>query len=120
NLSGDSIKPLMDFYKIDPEDLLVIYDDLDLPAGKIRLRQTGGHGGHNGMRSIISTTGTKDFNRIRVGIDRPIQGMTVIDYVLSRFSKNEQKVIEESIQQSADACESWLNRPFLEVMNEYN
>ncbi|MBU5595548.1 aminoacyl-tRNA hydrolase [Amphibacillus sp. MSJ-3] len=120
NLSGDSVKPLMDFYQINPDELLVIYDDLDLPSGKIRLRQTGGHGGHNGMRSIIGAIGTNDFNRIRIGIDRPNPNMTVIDYVLGRFSKDEEGKVRESIQRSAAACEMWLEKPFLEVMNEYN
>lgn len=120
NLSGNSVKPLMDFYQIEPEELLVIYDDLDLPTGKIRLRQTGGHGGHNGMRSIISVLGTRTFNRIRIGIDRPDPNVTVTDHVLGRFPKVEQGLVGESIQRSADACEAWLNKSFLEVMNEYN
>lgn len=120
NLSGDSVKPLMDFYQIRPENLLVIYDDLDLPTGKIRLRETGGHGGHNGMRSIIQSLGTKSFNRIRIGIDRAEVGMTVTDYVLSRFNKKEIAEVEESIQRATDACESWFSKPFQEVMNEYN
>src|SRR5690625_1467552 len=120
NLSGDSVKPLMDFYQISPENLLVIYDDLDLPTGKIRLRKTGGHGGHNGMRSIIQSLGTKDFNRIRIGIDRAEVGTTVTDYVLSRFNKKELAEVEESIQRATDACESWFSKPFQEVMNEYN
>lgn len=120
NVSGESVQPLLGFYKIDPKDLLVIYDDLDLPTGKIRLRQNGGHGGHNGMRSIIDATKTNDFNRIRIGIDRPQVGMSVTDHVLNNFSKKEKDQIEESIQVAADAAESWLNRSFLEVMNIYN
>src|SRR5699024_3313903 len=72
NLSGEAIRPLMDYYQITTEDLLVIYDDLDLPTGKIRLRQKGGHGGHNGIRSIIDHLGTKDFKRIRLGVGRPM------------------------------------------------
>lgn len=120
NLSGDSVQPLMDFYQIEPKDLLVIYDDLDLPTGKMRLRHTGGHGGHNGMRSIIQSLGTKDFNRIRIGIDRAKPGKQVVDYVLSPFSKQEMMDVEESIQRSADACEAWFNKPFQEIMNEYN
>ena len=120
NLSGDNVQALMGFYQIDPEDLLVVYDDLDLPTGKIRLRQSGGHGGNNGMRSIIQSLGTKNFNRIRIGIDRAQPGMTVTDYVLSRFNKKEKEDVNLSIQLAADACESWFNRPFQTVMNEYN
>src|SRR5690625_6140455 len=71
NLSGEALRPLMDYYDAEVENLVVIYDDLDLPTGKIRLRKTGGHGGHNGIRSLIDHLGTKEFNRIRVGIGRP-------------------------------------------------
>lgn len=120
NLSGNSVQSLMDFYQIEPEDILVIYDDLDLPTGKIRLRQTGGHGGHNGMRSIIQSIGTKQFNRIRIGIDRPRPGVQVVDYVLGNFPKSDAALVQESIQRSADACEAWLDKPFQDVMNAYN
>src|SRR5699024_2668635 len=77
NLSGESIRPLSDYYNIDMKDILVIYDDLDLPTGKIRLRQKGGHGGHNGIRSTLNHLGQKDFKRLRIGIGRPIDGMPV-------------------------------------------
>lgn len=121
NLSGESLRPLMDYYQIEKEDILVIFDDLDLPAGKIRLRQKGGHGGHNGMRSIIDQLGTKDFNRIRVGIGRPDGPMPVVDYVLGRFSKEEQEKVQTSIEDAADACGDWLKgTAFQQVMNEYN
>lgn len=120
NLSGEAIRPLLDYYQVDTEDLLVIYDDLDLPTGKIRLRQKGGHGGHNGIRSTIDHLQTKDFKRLRIGIGRPIEPIPVVDYVLGKFSKQEQEAVEHSIQQAADACEAWLTKPFPEVMNEFN
>lgn len=121
NLSGESIRPLLDFYQIELEDLLIIYDDLDLIPGKIRLRQKGGHGGHNGVRSTIDHLGTKDFKRIRIGIGRPTTNQPVVDYVLGTFTKNEEAPMQESIQKSADACESWIKgSSFLEVMNHYN
>lgn len=121
NLSGESLRPLMDYYHIAKEDIVVIFDDLDLPAGKIRLRQKGGHGGHNGMRSIIDHLGTKDFNRIRVGIGRPDHPMPVIDYVLGKFSKEEQDKVQASIEHAADACEEWLKgADFQQVMNKFN
>ncbi|MBY7141609.1 aminoacyl-tRNA hydrolase [Virgibacillus sp. NKC19-3] len=120
NLSGQSIKPLMDYYNMDVEDVLIIYDDLDLPPGKIRLRQKGGHGGHNGIRSTIDHLGTKDFKRLRLGIGRPTTQVPVIDYVLGSFSKGQQEEIDKSINLAADACEAWMEKPFLEVMNEYN
>ncbi|PXW88468.1 peptidyl-tRNA hydrolase [Streptohalobacillus salinus] len=120
NLSGESIKPLMDFYSIEPEDVCVIYDDLDLPTGKVRMRQNGGHGGHNGMRSIIDQLGTKNFNRVRVGIDRPKPGMTVTDHVLGKFSKEEKVEMSQAITLAADACEAWFKHTFQEVMNQHN
>jgi len=120
NLSGDAVKPLMDYYNLSPEDIVVIYDDLDLPPGKIRLRQKGGHGGHNGMRSIIDHLGTKDFPRIRIGVGRPTGSKSVSDHVLSPFSKEESQDVTDSVKKAADACEDWLEDTFLGVMNEYN
>lgn len=120
NLSGESMKPLMDYYKISVEDIVVIYDDLDLPVGKIRLRQKGSHGGHNGIRSIIAHLGTSDFNRIRVGIDRPEKGMSISNYVLANFGKEEMLEMERAIERTSEACERWLEKDFLQVMNEFN
>ena len=120
NLSGESIRALMDYYQIDIDDVVVIYDDLDLPAGKVRLRQKGSAGGHNGIKSTIAHLGTQEFNRIRIGIDRPQNGMSVPDYVLGRFRKEEIELTGEAVKKSADACEAWLTKPFLQVMNEFN
>lgn len=120
NLSGESIRPLMDYYNIEPEDLVVIYDDLDLPVGRIRLRQKGSSGGHNGIKSTIAHVGTEKFNRIRVGIDRPTNGMTITDYVLGRFTKEENDKLELVVKKCADACIEWMHEPFLQVMNKYN
>lgn len=120
NLSGESIRPLMDFYQIDLADIVVIYDDLDLVPGRIRLREKGGHGGHNGIRSTIDHLGTKEFKRIRLGVGRPPGQMSVVDYVLGRFQKNEIDDVTESIQQAADAVEAWLDKPFVDVMNTFN
>ncbi|MBC5638407.1 aminoacyl-tRNA hydrolase [Ornithinibacillus sp. BX22] len=120
NLSGESLRPLMEYYDIELEDVLVIYDDLDLPTGKIRLRQKGGHGGHNGIRSIIDQLGTKDFKRIRLGVGRPVSPIPVVDYVLGAFPKEEEALVKESITNAANACERWLEQSFEEVMNEFN
>lgn len=120
NLSGECIRPLMDYFDIPVEDLLVIYDDLDLPTGKVRLRQKGSGGGHNGMKSIIQHLGTSEFNRIRIGINRPPSGMRVPDYVLGRFSGEEWKMMQYVIGVCADACGQWTDKPFLEVMNHFN
>lgn len=120
NLSGECVRPLMDYYNIDDKDLVVIYDDLDLPVGKVRLRQKGSAGGHNGIKSLIQHLGTQEFKRVRIGIGRPKNGMKVPDYVLGTFLDEEQEAIQAAIQHSANACEKWIGTPFLEVMNEFN
>ncbi|HLR51937.1 MAG TPA: aminoacyl-tRNA hydrolase [Candidatus Avamphibacillus sp.] len=120
NLSGEAIRPLVDYYNIDIKDILVIYDDLDLPTGKIRLRQKGGHGGHNGIRSALEHLGQKDFKRLRIGIGRPVDATSIVDYVLSKFNKQEKEEVVSSIHKAADACEAWLENPFDQVMNEFN
>ncbi|WP_211652813.1 aminoacyl-tRNA hydrolase [Planococcus alpniumensis] len=120
NLSGECIGPLMDYYNVDMEDIVAIYDDLDLPAGQLRLRQKGSAGGHNGIKSLIQHLGTQQFNRMRIGISRPPAGMKVPDYVLAKFSAEEKPLMQEAVKKSADACNYWLSKPFNEVMNEYN
>ena len=120
NLSGESVRPLMDYFDIDVEDIIVIYDDLDLETGKLRLRGKGSAGGHNGIKSLIQHLGTQEFNRIRVGVNRPPVGMKVADYVLSKFSKDDQIIVKEAIEKSCDAVETALAKPFLEVMNQFN
>ncbi|GAA0504078.1 aminoacyl-tRNA hydrolase [Salinibacillus aidingensis] len=120
NLSGEAVRPFMDFYDLDIEDLLVVYDDLDLPAGRIRLRQKGGHGGHNGIRNIIDQTTLKNFKRIRIGIGRPETNVPIIDYVLGKFTEEQKPKVEDSVKSAAEACEMWLEKPFLEVMNHFN
>ncbi|KAA0543713.1 aminoacyl-tRNA hydrolase [Bacillus sp. BGMRC 2118] len=120
NLSGESVRPLMDYYDIDSEDIVVIYDDLDLPVGKVRLRAKGSAGGQNGMKSIIQHIGTQEFKRIRIGIDRPRNGMKVTDYVLGRFTEEQIPLVVDSIKLTADACEKWTNDTFIDVMNQFN
>src|SRR5699024_5831235 len=100
NLSGEGVRPLVDYFKIATEDIAVIYDDLDLPAGRSRLREKGGHGGHNGIRSLIDHLDTKSFKRIRLGIGRPEGQMAVVDYVLQQFQNTEIADVNEAIQKS--------------------
>ncbi len=119
NLSGESVRPLMEYFNIDVEDLLVIYDDLDLPTGKVRLRQKGSAGGHNGMKSIITHIHTQEFKRVRIGIDRSAR-QSVIDYVLKPFSKEEAEPIQDAIERTVKACEAWTTNSFPEVMNQFN
>ena len=120
NLSGESVVPLMKFYKISVENLLVIYDDLDLKPGTIRLRQKGSHGGHNGMKSIINHLGTDEFNRIRIGIGRPEPGIPVSNYVLSSFHPEEGELVNQATLKASEAVEAWTKTPFLKVMNDFN
>lgn len=119
NNSGESVIQVMNYFKMDVEDLLVIYDDMDMPTGKLRLRQSGGAGGHNGIKSIIAHVGTQNFKRIRVGIDKHPQ-IPVVDYVLGRFSKEEQPLIDEGIDHAVKAVEMMLDKDFVAAMNAFN
>ena len=120
NLSGECVRPMMDYFDIDVEDIIVIYDDLDLETGRLRLRGKGSAGGHNGIKSLIQHLGTQEFNRIRVGVSRPPAGMKVADYVLSRFSKEDEIIVQDAIKKSCDAVEMSLSKKFLDVMNTFN
>lgn len=121
NLSGQAVKPLMDYFDCDIEDVVVVYDDMDLPIGKIRLRQKGSAGGHNGIKSLISSLGTQDFQRIRVGVGRPLEFETVIDHVLSKFLGIYLQDVDKSIDDSIAALETWIRKnSFLIAMNEHN
>ncbi|ASR49706.1 aminoacyl-tRNA hydrolase [Paenibacillus kribbensis] len=120
NLSGESLRAYMDYYKADLEDLIVVYDDLDTEVGKIRLRYQGSAGGHNGIKSIIQHTGTQSFNRIRMGISRPEPGHAIVDYVLGTFPKKEKDLLTGMIEDTCNALEYSLGHPFERTMAEFN
>ena len=120
NLSGEAIRPLIQFYKIELKDLIVVYDDLDLAVGKMRLRPKGSAGGHNGMKSIINNLGSQDFKRIRVGIGRPKGRQPVVDFVLRPFTDEERPIIKETVEKAALACKTAIFEPFESVMNQFN
>jgi PTH1 family peptidyl-tRNA hydrolase len=128
NASGESVDALMKRLNVSPADLIVIHDDLDLPTGKIRLRLGGSSGGHKGIDSIISRIGTRDFYRIRVGIGRPDGGESsdatkeeaVIAYVLSDFTAEEKKVVDETMPQVSEAIACLLAEGLEAAMNKYN
>lgn len=120
NLSGESVRELLDWYKVDPSEIMIIYDDLDLPVGQLRLRLKGSAGGHNGVKSIILHTNTDEIKRIKIGINRPPAGWSVADYVLSKFAPDEVEEMVKVIHRAADAAEEWLTEPFEKVMNKYN
>lgn len=119
NLSGNSVKSLMKFYDISVEDLIVVHDDLDLPVGKLRLRRKGSSGGQKGMGNIIDLLGTSEIDRIRIGISND-RLMDTRDYVLSKFSREEKKIIDEAIDKAADAVICSFDHDFDEVMSRYN
>lgn len=120
NLSGKSVVRLARDCQIPPERILVVYDDLDLPLGRLRVRANGGSGGHKGMRSIIDLLGTQDFPRIRVGIDRPPGSMDPADYVLEPFDRDQAEPIKETVQRAVAAVECWLAEGIQEAMDRYN
>jgi len=120
NASGEAVGQLARFYKVAPEDVLVVYDDLDLPLGKIRLRPGGGAGGHRGMRSIIQHLGTEDFPRLRLGIGRPPGSMDPVDYVLSDFTADERAEMELTFERAVAAIECFLREGIEAAMNAFN
>ncbi len=119
NLSGQSVREIVDFYKIDPEDLVVIYDDLDLPMGALRIRSKGSAGTHNGMKSVVYQTQTDAFPRIRVGIGGDRKGDTV-HYVISGFHGEEKDIMREAVLKAADAAECLIRDGVNEAMNRFN
>lgn len=120
NLSGESVRAYMDYYKTDLDDLIVVYDDLDTEVGKIRLRYQGSAGGHNGIKSIIQHTGTQQFKRIRMGISRPEPGHAIVDYVLGAFPKKEMEALEGMISETCAALEHSLHHTFEKTMVQFN
>lgn len=120
NLSGESVRALMDYYKVDVNNIIVIHDDLDLPFGTLRIRNTGGHGGQNGIRNIILHTGTKAFARIRFGIGRPPGRMQARDYVLQKFQGDDEITAKQVMEKTANAVESWLKEGLEAAMSTFN
>ncbi len=120
NLSGEAVVPFMKYFGIEPEDLVVIHDDLDLPVGKIRLRQSGSCGGQNGMRNIIDLLGDSNIKRVRVGIGKdPL--IPVVDYVLGKTKKEDLEVYNQALDKASDALIYWLDHDdFSKVMSNFN
>lgn len=121
NLSGDSVAPLLNFYKLDPEtELIVIFDDISLEPGKIRIRKKGSAGGHNGMKDIIAKTGSDQFSRIKVGVGKKPADWDLADHVLSRFSKEDREFVEDAVLDAVDALALMVQGQTEEAMNRYN
>ena len=119
NLSGEAVRAAMDFYKLSAQDLLVIYDDLDLPVGKIRLRAQGSAGGQNGMKNIIRHIGTQEFDRIRVGIGKDAR-IPVIDWVLGRIRREELEDYRQAVELARDAAIYSCSHSFMDTMSHFN
>lgn len=121
NLSGESVRELIDFYKIDEtEELIVIYDDISLDPGQLRLRAKGSAGGHNGIKNIIAHLGGQEFKRVKVGVGEKPKGYDLADYVLSRFPKEERKKVDAALERAADAAVKIITDDMAAAMNEYN
>ena len=121
NLSGEAIRGLVDYYKIDPEtELLVIYDDISLEPGNIRIRKKGSAGGHNGIKSIIAQLGTQNFQRIRIGVGEKPKNWDLADYVLGTFGKEDRPLVEEALGNAAEAAAMIVQRKIDEAMNRFN
>ncbi len=118
NSSGDAVRPLYDYFK--PEKLIVVYDDITLDVGGIRVRKAGSAGGHNGMKSIIKCLGTQEFERVRVGIGEKPSRMDLADWVLSRFSKEEKERLDAALNLAVDAVKLMLDDKTDEAMNRFN
>jgi peptidyl-tRNA hydrolase, PTH1 family len=120
NLSGESVSSIKNFYDIPTENIIVVYDEMDLPLGDIRIKSGGGSAGHNGIKSIISSLGSGEFTRVRVGIGKPLAKDSGAGHVLSGFSKDEGKIVKESIMRAADAVFAITEDGLERAMNKYN
>lgn len=120
NLSGESVRAAADFYKIDPDHIIVMYDDIDLDVGKLRVRAKGSAGGHNGIKNIIAHLGTQEFPRVRIGVGAKPDRMDLADYVLGRFSQVERPVMEDAFREAAEAAAAVMEDGIDAAMNRFN
>jgi len=121
NLSGECVREFIDYYKVDPEtELIVLYDDIDLDVGQLRIRKKGSAGGHNGIKNIIAHLGIQNFLRVKIGVGEKPKGMDLADYVLGHFSKTERPLVDESINHAVAAVELMITQDADAAMNVYN
>ena len=118
NNSGEAVKNVINYYNIDINDILVIYDDMDFDVGKFKIKASGSSGGHNGIKSIIKYLGTEDFKRIRIGISK--SSYDVVDYVLGKFSKEDMNKLQEVFNTINDVIDDFVSLPFEKLMSKYN
>lgn len=120
NLSGDAVKPLLNYYDIPLTNLIVVYDDIYLDVGRIRIRERGSAGGHNGMKHIIARVSSEEFIRVRVGVSKKPENVPLANYVLSKFAKEECEKIDDAVMKTIDAIEDILDYGCLYAMNKFN
>ena len=120
NLSGESVREIVDFYNIEPQNIIVIYDDIDIEKGHIKIRKKGGAGSHNGMKSVVQELGRTDFARIRVGIGQPEFKSDMINYVIGKVPKEEQEILHQGVKKAAEAVEEILKNGIDIAMNKFN
>lgn len=120
NLSGESIRAISDFYKVAPEEMIIIYDDISLDVGQLRIRSKGSAGGHNGIKSIIAHLGTTEFPRIKIGIGEKPASWDLADYVLSRYSDKEALDLKEAMEDVSHAVNLMVHEEMTQAMNQYN
>ena len=120
NLSGESVKEVIDFYHINSEEIIIIYDDIDTEKGNIRIRKKGGPGSHNGMKSVVENIQTTNFGRIRVGIGQPEYKNDMINYVIGKIPEEERKILQEGVNKAAEAVEEILKGGIDIAMNKFN
>ena len=120
NLSGNSVREFLRVSETEPDEMLVVHDDLDIEAGLIRVKVSGGHGGHNGIRSIMDCIGTGEFSRIRVGLGRPVTGKNTVDFVLGSPQNDDKQLFDESLEKAADAVELIVRENSKSAMDRFN
>ena len=120
NLSGECVREVADFYKLNPDEIIIICDDINLDVGRLRIRKKGSAGGHNGLKNIIAHLGTEEFPRIRVGVGEKTEGWDLADYVLARFDKDSEPVIREALANAVGAVETWISEGIDAAMNRFN
>lgn len=120
NRSGEAVGPLMRWYKLEPQDVIVIHDDMDIPVGAVRIRQKGSSGGHNGLKSLISHLGGENFPRVRIGIGRPLPNWTVVNHVLAAIPQEDREKVEEAVKYLVPAVKAMVTEGVDAAMNKYN
>ena len=120
NISGPPLKGLLRTFNLTPDHLIVIHDDLDLEPGRLRIKLAGGHGGHNGIKSVVEALGTPQFVRVKIGVGRPAPGQNSADYVLERLTPDEMQVLVPCVERAVDALECLIHRGRSVAMNQFN